>query len=205
MTTRTPTDPVSSVHSHLTLRSPPLKKTILTFGIISGVLSSVFMLSTVPFIDNLGHGNKGAIIGYTGMVLSFLLIFFGIRSYRDTNGDGQITFGKGFTIGIAITVISCLFYVVTWEIVYFNFLPHFLDNYNAQAIAKIKASGASAAQIQAQIDQQNHFMQLYQNPFFNAAMTFIEPFPVGLIMTLISAAILRKKSPAQPAASPATA
>lgn len=105
----------------------------------------------------------------------------------------------------AITVISCLFYVVTWEILYFNFLPHFMDNYNAQVIAKIKASGASAAQIQTQIDQQNHFMQLYQNPFFNAAMTFIEPFPVGLLMTLISAALLRKKSPAQPAASPLTA
>ena len=76
-------------------------------------------------------------------------------------------------------------------------MPHFLDSYNAQVIAKIKSSGASATQIQAQIDHQNHFMQLYQNPFFNAAMTFIEPFPVGLVMTLISAAILRKKSPAQ--------
>ena len=169
-----------------------MKRTILTFGVISGVLSSIFMLSTVPFIDNLGHGNKGALIGYTGMVLSFLLIYFGIRSYRDTTGEGRITFGKGFAIGIAITVISCFFYVLTWEIVYFKFMPHFMDNYNAQVIAKIKASGASAAQIQTQIDQQNHFMQLYQNPFFNAAMTFIEPFPVGLLMTLISAALLRK-------------
>lgn len=182
-----------------------MKKNILIFGVLSGVLSSVFMLATVPFIDNLGHGNKGALVGYTGMVLSFLLIYFGIRSYRDTNGEGQITFGRGFTIGITITVISCLFYVVTWEIVHFRFLPHFLDGYNAQAIAKIKASGGSAAQLQAQIDSQNHFMHLYQNPFFNAAMTFVEPFPVGLIMALISAAILRKKTPAQPAASPLTA
>lgn len=174
-----------------------MKKAILTFGILSGLVSSAFMLATVPFLDKLGHGDKGLIIGYTGMVLSFLLVYFGIRSYRDTTGDGHITFARGFSVGLAITVISCLFYVITWEIVYFNFMPHFLDSYNAQVIAKIKSSGASATQIQAQIDHQNHFMQLYQNPFFNAAMTFIEPFPVGLVMTLISAAILRKKSPAQ--------
>jgi len=190
------------IHLHFNSQRILVKKTILTFGIISGLLSSIFMLCTVPFLDKLGHGDKGAVIGYTAMVLSFLLVFFGIRSYRDTTGEGQITFAKAFTIGISITVISCLFYVITWEILYFNFMPHFMDNYNAQVVAKIKSSGASAAQIQAQIDHQNHFMQLYQNPFFNAAMTFIEPFPVGLIMTLISAGILRKRSPAQPMGHP---
>ena len=168
-----------------------MKKTVLIFGVISGVLSSAMMLATVPFIRG---GHTGYPLGYTAIVLSFLLVYFGIRSYRDNVGGGQITFGKGFAIGILITLISCAFYVVTWEIIYFNFLPGFMDDYGAHAIAKLKASGASAAAVQAQVQQMEHFKKLYQNPLINAAYTFIEPFPVGLLITLISAGVLRKKA-----------
>src|ERR1700744_1361867 len=116
-----------------------MKKTVLIFGVISGVLSSAMMLATVPFIRG---GHAGYTLGYTTIVLSFLLVYFGIRSYRDNVGGGQITFGKGFTIGILITLISCVFYVVTWEVVYFNFLHGMMDGYFAHAIDKAKASGA---------------------------------------------------------------
>lgn len=169
-----------------------MKKTVLVFGLISGVLSSLMMMGTVPFVKG---GHAGYLIGYTAIVLSFLLVYFGIRSYRDNVGGGQITFGKGFAIGILITLISCVFYVVTWEVIYFNFLPGFMDDYGAHAIERLKASGASAATIQAQVQQLEHFKQLYKNPLINAAYTFIEPFPVGLLITLISAGVLRKKAP----------
>ncbi|MCU1332139.1 MAG: hypothetical protein JWM08_1131, partial [Candidatus Angelobacter sp.] len=121
-----------------------MKKTVLTFGLISGAVSSLMIVATVPFADRIGF-DKGAVIGYTAIVLSFLLVFFGIRSYRDNVGDGQITFSKAFTVGISITLISCLCYVVTWEILYFNFLPEFMDKYSAHIVEKMKASGASAA------------------------------------------------------------
>ncbi len=178
-----------------------MKKTILTFGLISGAISSLMMMVTVPFAHRIGN-NQALVIGYTTMVLSFLLVYFGIRSYRDNVGNGQITFSKAFAVGICITLISCIFYVVTWEIIYFNFIPDFMDQYGAHIIERLKASGASAAAIQAQIQQQKHFKEMYANPFFNAAMTFIEPFPVGLAITLLSAAILRRKPQSQPAPSP---
>jgi hypothetical protein len=177
-----------------------MKKTILTFGLISGAISSLMMVATVPFADRIGF-DKGAIVGYTGIVLSFLLVFFGIRSYRD-NAGGQITFSKAFTVGISITVISCICYVVTWEILYFNFLPDFMDKYGAHMVEKLKASGASAAAIQAQVEQVKKYKEMYDNPLINAAMTFIEPFPIGLVITLISAAVLRRKPQAQAAQSP---
>ena len=135
-------------------------------------------------------------------MLSFLLVFFCIRSYRDNVGNGQITFTKGFAVGIAITLISCVFYVVTWEVLYFTVLHSFMDKYGAYMVEKLKASGASAAAVQAQLQQLKRYKELYENPFFNAAMTFIEPFPVGLVITLISAAVLRKKPQSQPAQSP---
>jgi len=181
-----------------------MKKTVVTFGLISGVISSLMMVATVPFADRIGF-DKGAIVGYTAIVLSFLLVFFGIRSYRDNVGNGQITFGKAFAVGISITVISCIFYVVTWEILYFNFLPDFMDKYSVYIVEKLKASGASAAAVQVKVQELKKSKELYDNPFFNALMTFIEPFPIGLVITLISAAVLRKKPQSQPAQSPSPA
>lgn len=178
-----------------------MKKTILTFGLISGALSSLMMVATVPFIDKIGI-DKGEYVGYSAIVLSFLLVFFGIRSYRDNVGNGQITFAKGFFVGISITLISCVFYVLTWEALYFTLLHDFMDKYSSYMVAKLQASGASAAAVQAQIQQLKKYKELYENPFFNAAMTFIEPFPVGLVITLISAAILRRKPQSQLAQSP---
>lgn len=174
-----------------------MRKTILTFGLISGAISSLLMIATVLFVDRIGF-DKGEIVGYTGIVLSFLLVFFGIRSYRENVGSGHITFGRAFAVGLAITLISCVFYVVTWEILYFNFFHGFMDKYAAYMVAKVKASGASPEAVQAQIQQLKKYKELYENPFFNALMTFIEPFPVGLVITLISAAILRKKQQTQP-------
>ncbi len=203
MTTNTASAPQSvskSPHRILTL-----KKTILTFGLISGTLSSVMMCGTVPFLRDLNHGNKGYYLGYTAIVLSFLLVFFGIRSYRDNISNGAITFGRAFTIGIGITLISCLFYVVTWEIIYFNFLHGFMDSYFAHQIQKAQSAPGTPEAIQAKVASIRHGQQLYENPFFNALYTFIEPFPVGLLITLISAAILRKKPQSHSASLAATA
>jgi hypothetical protein len=178
-----------------------VKKTILTFGLISGALSSLMMVATVPFADKIGF-DHAEVVGYTVIVLSFLLVFFGIRAYRDQAGNGQITFAKGFAVGISITLISCICYVVTWEILYFTVLHDFMDKYAAYMIEKLKASGASPATVQAQLQQLKQYKEQYENPLFNAAVTFIEPFPVGLVITLISAAVLRRKPPSQLAQSP---
>jgi len=172
-----------------------MKKTVLTFGLISGAVSSLMMLATVPFVYSIGF-DKGVIVGYTAIVLSFLLVFFGIRSYRENVGGGKITFGRAVAVGILITLISCIFYVITWEIVYFNFLPDFAEKYTTYMVDKARASGASPQQIEATLQQMKGMKAMFDNPLINAAITFTEPFPVGLIITLISAAILRKKGPA---------
>lgn len=170
-----------------------MRKAIVTFGLISGAISSVMVLATVPFVDKIGF-ERGEILGYTTMILSFLMVYFGIRSYRDNVAGGTISFGRAFQVGILITLISCLCYVVTWEILYFNFLQGFMAKYAAYAVEKAKASGASPAAIQAQFDEMKPIKELYDNPLFNAMITFVEPFPIGLVMTLISAGILGKKS-----------
>lgn len=169
-----------------------MKKTVLIFGLIAGAIMSLMMIATLPFMDKIGF-DKGAIIGYTTMVVSFLLVFFGIRSYRDNVAGGSITFGKAFVVGILITIVSCLCYVGTWEVIYFKFMPDFVEKFSKYAIDKVIASGASTDVINAKVEEMKNFAAMYRNPLINAAITFTEPFPVGFIMTLISAAILRKK------------
>ncbi len=169
-----------------------MKKTVLTFGLLSGALSALMMFATVPFLDTIGF-ERGAIVGYTAILVSFLFVYFGIRSYRDTVGAGRITFRTGFGVGILITLISCLFYVIAWEIVYFQFMPDFGAKYAAYLAEHLRSTGASEAAIQAALDQGAELKRMLDNPLTNAAMTFTEPFPVGLLVTLISAAVLRKK------------
>ena len=169
-----------------------MKKIVLTFGIISGVIASVLMVATIPFMDRIGF-DYGLMIGYSTMVVAFLLVFFGIRSYRENVGGGQISFGRAFSVGILIVLVSSILYVITWEIVYFNFLPDFFDKYSNYLIEKSRASGASAEEIAAQTKQMNDMKVVYNNPLYNAAFTLLEPLPVGLVMTLISAALLRRK------------
>jgi hypothetical protein len=162
------------------------------------------MVCFIPFYDRIGN-DRALILGYTSIVLSFLLVYFGIRSYRDNVGDGQISFAKGFGIGICITLISCVFYVATWQVLERTVFQDFMEKYSATMIAKAQASGGSAQEVQAKIDEIQHMKVLYANPFYNVLYTFIEPFPVGLVITLISAAALRRKRRPESAQTAATA
>jgi hypothetical protein len=179
-----------------------MTKTVLTFGLIAGLMISVLMGGNMLIANRIGSGHS-LVLGYTTMVASFLLIYVGIRSYRDNTLGGQISFGRAFACGLLITLITCICYVAMWEVLYFNFMPHFMDSYFAAQIRKVQSSGLDPATTAAQVAAIQHSQQLYQNPFVNMAYTFMEPLPVGLIITLLSAAILRRKAPAQPAAAPA--
>jgi len=182
-----------------------MKKIVLTFGIISGLLSAVMMSITLP----LCHSGKismeySALIGYTAIVLSFLLVFFGIRQYRE-NAGGTITFGKAFKIGMLIVLISSAFYVTTWEIIYFKFVPNFWEVMAGKTAASMRAKGEPEAKIAEKAQEIRDYKKVYDNPFLNVAFTLLEPIPVGIVVALISAAILRKKPSPPPSAATAIA
>ena len=169
-----------------------MKKTVVTFGLLSGGVSALLMLLSVPLLDRIGFDN-GAVLGYTGIVMSFLLVYFGVRSYRDNVAGGTVGFGRAVAVGLLITLVSCACYVVTWEIIYFKLWPGFSDKYTAYAIDKARASGASQQTIDETARQMAEFKKMYDNPLINAAFSFVEPFPIGLVVTLVSAAVLKKK------------
>jgi len=173
-----------------------MKRIVLTFGLISGLIISVLLGGSLLLADKIGSGHSMA-LGYTIMVASFLLIYFGVRSYRDNTLGGRISFGRAFLCGFLISLITTVCYVAMWEVLYFNFMPHFMDGYFAAQIHRVQSSGLDPATTAARVAAIQRSQQLYQNPLVNMAYTFMEPMPVGLLITLLSAALLRRKAPAE--------
>ena len=176
-----------------------MRKVVLTFGLIAGAILSAMMLITIPFHDQIGF-DKGLIIGYTTMVLAFFMVFFGVKSYRDNVAGGTVTFGRAFKVGLLIMAVACVCYVATWQVVYYKFAPDYLDKYSAYTLDKAKRSGASDSAIAAQERQMTEFKEMYKNPLVNVALTLLEPLPVGLFFTLVTAGILSRKRRPQGAA-----
>ena len=171
-----------------------MKKIVLTFGLISGAIAALMMFVTIPLIGRVPFEYL-TVLGYTTFVACFLMVFFGIRSYRDNVANGAITFGRAFKVGILITLVSCGIYVMTWEFIYHRFLPDFLDQYSNYMVEKMRAQGATLEDLNRTIQENEQFKEWYKNPFLRYAMTMMEAFPVGLLITLISALILRRKQP----------
>ncbi len=169
-----------------------MKKTVLTFGLIAGAILSVMLLLQLAFHDAIGF-DRGLVVGYTSMVLAFLLIYFGVRSYRDNVAGGAIGFGRGFAVGLLIGVVGSMCYVATWLVVHERMAPDYLSKYEAHVVEKARAAGESEEAIARQRAEMASFAKRYENPAFKAAVSFLEPLPVMLIVALVSAGVLSRK------------
>lgn len=171
-----------------------MKKTILTFGLIAGVAQAILMLISMSLLSPGADFKSGELVGYATMIVSLSLIFFGVRSYRDKNLGGVITFGNAFKVGILIAAIAAAIYVIGWLIYYYGGDGKALmDAYFAQAVDQIRQSGESADAIDQKVKEMEKFKEIYKNPAAVVGITFLENFPVGGIISLISAALLRRQ------------
>ncbi len=171
-----------------------MTRVVLVFGLLAGAVLSSMMVVNVAFIDRLGFGTA-EIIGYTTMVVAFLMVYFGIRSYRDNIYGGTISFGKAFGIGLLITLVASVCYVTTWEVIYYWIAPDFPEKYGAYMLEKARQGGATEQELAARAAEMAEFTAAYKNPLINAGITLIEVLPIGLVVTLVSAAILRRDRP----------
>jgi Protein of unknown function (DUF4199) len=169
-----------------------MKKTVWTFGLISGAILSAMMLLTMPFAHQISY-DRAMIVGYTTMVLAFLLVFFGVRSYRDNVAGGSVGFGRALAVGALIVLVASTCYVATWELLYFVVKPDYATDIHAFMIENVRASGESAEVIQQKVAELEKFARMYRNPAFNAAVTFLEPVPVGLVFALVTAGVLSRR------------
>jgi hypothetical protein len=177
-----------------------MKKTVLTFGLLSGLVLSGMLVALMP-LQNRIHS---VLLGYASMLAGFLLIWFGIRSYRDNVAGGSVRFGRAFAVGSLIALVSSLCYTATWEVYYFGVGTDFVAKYQAHQMADAREKGATQAQLDAKAAELKKFADMYENPMYNSAMTLMEPLPLGLLVALVSAAVLsrRRRAAEVPEAAP---
>jgi Protein of unknown function (DUF4199) len=169
-----------------------MKNTIIKYGLISGALAAVCPLIMTLVLKSYGFDNT-AYVGYTLIILTMSVIFFGIKAYRDNVNEGQVSFKNGLLIGLGIAVISSVCYSLSWMVIYYNFIPTFMEDYAAFSIQKLKESGASELDLAKAQTELQQFKDLYKTPLGVFAITLIEPLPVGILGALVSAFILKKK------------
>lgn len=172
-----------------------MKKNILIFGLISGLIVSVMLAFSTLSCYSKKDFSGNMVLGFTVMILAFSFIFIGIKNYRDKFNNGVVSFGKAFNIGLMIALIGSTLYVVTWLIVYYNFIPDFIEVYTVHVLNETKAAGASAAELAKQTSQMNNYKEMYKSPIGVILLTYMEILPVGLIITILSALILKRSAP----------
>jgi hypothetical protein len=170
-----------------------MQKIILKNGLIAGLIVSIFMVCSMAYVYNSEHAEGSMLIGYVSMLAAFSFVFIGIKNYRDKVSDGKITFFTAFKIGIAISAIASLMYVIAWGIEFHFFMPDFLDKYVASEIDKLKNLNLSTAELETKTKEIESSKGFYDNVFSFSAITFAEIFPVGLVVTIVSSLILKKK------------
>jgi hypothetical protein len=172
-----------------------MKRTVWVFGIIAGVILSVVIVVSVPFMRDMTaeSASTNMFVGYAVQLLTFSLIFFAVKQYRDKHNGGLISFGKAFRIGLWISLIGAAFYVITWAIVYNTMLPNFMDIWGNAEVERAIKSGASAEKIADIRQQVADGKELYSTWWGFIGFTLFEILPTGLLVSLICALVLKRK------------
>jgi hypothetical protein len=165
-----------------------MKKNVLTYGLITGIILCIHMVLLVNVTYKNPTVKANGIVGYAAMVVMFSVIFFGVRNYRDKQLDGLIIFGKAFKTGALIALVSSTIYVVAWLFYYYLFVPDFVEVYTKRVLNTCLPSD-----LEAKTKQMASFKEKYKNPLFVILITYSEVLPIGLVVALVSALILKRK------------
>jgi len=164
-------------------------RTILIWGLVGGVIVAGLMQLSLLVFPN--HDDASMWLGYLTMLIALSTIPIAIRQYRDQTGGGVITFWKGLAIGLGITVVAAVIYSAAWELYLAVSGRDFIGEYSAKMIERAQAEGASAAKLAELRAQAADWRAIYDNPPLRFGMTMVEMLPVGVIVTLVSAFLMR--------------
>jgi hypothetical protein len=169
-----------------------MRKQILKFGLIAGGIVAIPLYGLSVAMEGKPPPWWGALVGYTSMLIAFSTIFIAIKRRRDHDLGGVIRFWPAFGLGLGITLVASLIYILTWEAVLATTGMDFADSYVDTMIAAEQAKGVSGAALEAFTAKMEQFKADYRNPFYRMPLTAIEILPVGLLVSLICAGLLRR-------------
>lgn len=168
-----------------------MKRIILVYGLTAGGVVIGSMILGLALSDQAGAGASSELAGYLAMLVALTLIFLGIKRYRDRDLGGVIRFKTAFLVGLGISVVAGIIYVAAWEVNLSVTDYAFIEEYTASVLENRRAEGLSGAALEAEVERMEALKAQYGRLTYRLPVTFMEIFPVGLLITLISAAVLR--------------
>lgn len=164
-----------------------MRNNIFKNGILGGIIVSIVMIAMTYFMKTNPGQEPNAFIGFISMFLAFIFVILGIKQERENN-NAKITFGKAFLTGLYISLVISTIYVLVWLIIYYNFFPDFMEKYSEMVLKNTKPEALAA-----KTTEMNQMKEWYKNPVMVILLTFMEILPIGIVVSLISALILKKK------------
>ena len=165
---------------------------IAVYGVIAGVIVAIGMFINMNFIAS--HGAMGMVAGYLSMLVALIFVFVGVKRYRDVNLGGVIGFWKALGVGLGIGLVASVFYILGWELYMWQTGGTYLTDYIARTVEDMRAAGTPAAEIAKFSADMGAMSERYKNPLFRMALTLTEILPVALLVSIVSAALLRRSS-----------
>jgi hypothetical protein len=164
-----------------------MKNIVLKNGIFAGLIVSGFMAAMTLYMKANPEMEPSMVVGFAGMIVAFSFIFIGIKQQRNAN-NGSISFGSAFLTGFLISLIASVMYVMVWLIIYYNVFPNFIEHYSEMMIKKAKPEDLAKV-----TEEMNQYKEWYKSPIMVILLTLMEILPMGIVVSLIGALLLKKK------------
>ncbi|MDH5823671.1 DUF4199 domain-containing protein [Luteimonas sp. RD2P54] len=165
--------------------------TFLKYGVAAGLVAGSALLAVSLAYGGQPPPSYGMALGYAAMLVALSAVFVGIKRHRDCAGGGVIRFWPAFGLGLAISLVAGLFYVAAWELAMALIDKDFAALFGRMMVERARAGGATGEALAQAVEQAGRFERMYRNPLYRLPMTFAEIFPVGVLVSLVSAAVLR--------------
>ena len=171
-----------------------MKKIVLIYGTIAGLIVGGLMLIFWPLMESETiNMDNGMLLGYATMILALSVIFLAVKTYRDKHNKGNISFGKGVIIGLLITLVAGILYAFAWEIMFSQMGDEYMQKMMQHYHDSKAGPGSTPEQVEVVKKEIEDFIAMYKNPFIRFGITLMEILPVGIVISLVSAALLKKK------------
>ncbi len=169
-----------------------MQKTILNYGLVAGALISILMATSTSMFKDGTDFNDNMIFGIVIMLIALLVVFLAVYKFRKVDG-GNYNYKRGLLVGLGVSFITSIIYVLTWEVVFNFYFPDFMEKYSAYCVKQLADTGASASVVASKQAEMANQTNMYQHTWYRMGLTFTEVFPLGLVASFIAPLIFRKR------------
>src|SRR4051812_26538833 len=90
-------------------------RNILTFGLIGGLIAGAALSFSTIYMQHHTPESWSMVIGYLTMLVALSTVFVALKRQRDIDQGGVIKFWPALAMGLGISFVASVIYVIAWE------------------------------------------------------------------------------------------